>query len=148
MGCSCNIFKKLNYFALDEFLSSETALLKKIANLPTFENVCNIYDLASLLDKIREKWGKAINVSSGFRCPELNKAVGGVSNSGHLTGFAADLQSKDLDGLYKFMKDYLEDNNILFDELLFEKSGNSRWIHFSLYSIDGKQRKKMLTLTV
>lgn len=146
MACSCK-FKTLTYFELKEFLYSEMALLKKIANLPTWEHICNIYALASLLDKIREEWGKAINVSSGFRGEELNKAVGGVSNSGHLTGFAADLISKDLDGLYKFMKNYLEENDIAFDELLFEESGDSRWIHFSLFSVDGKQRKKVLNIS-
>lgn len=71
---------KLKYFELDEFLKSETALAKRIENLPTFEIIENLYELACALDGLRESWKKPIIVSSGYRSYELNKAVGRGDN--------------------------------------------------------------------
>lgn len=72
--------RKLKYFELDEFLNSETALSKRIQNLPTFEIIDNLYELACALDGLRESWKKPIIVSSGYRSYELNKAVGRRDN--------------------------------------------------------------------
>lgn len=82
-------------FSLHEFTDSETAIEKRIDNtLPLYENpeyMANIKRLANYLQGIRNVYGKAIHINSGFRCEALNKAVGGAKNSQHLTGEAADL---------------------------------------------------------
>ena len=83
--------KKIKYFSLSEFITSPTAKRLGIDNLPTFEIVDNLNRLADYLDGIREKLGKPILINSGYRSPILNKAVGGVANSQHLKGLAADI---------------------------------------------------------
>ena len=136
------------YFTLEEFLTSSTARQKSLENLPSFEIVENLKELAAFLDDMREAWGSGINVSSGFRCPKLNEAVGGQPTSLHKKGLAADLQpaNGDFEGFKKFVIDYLKDK--AFDEAIIEsnKKGD-KWIHFQLRSNNGFQRKKVFSLT-
>ena len=91
------------YFTISELCASATAKKKGINNVPNGEETTHLYELiVKLLDVIREAWAEkckqngwgsgGINVTSGFRCSKLNKAVGGVSNSAHLYGYAADTQ--------------------------------------------------------
>lgn len=131
------------YFRLDEFLFSKTAIKKKIANNPSFEIVHCLERFGLLLDRIREAYGKPIYISSGYRNEELNKAVGGVEGSGHLYGWCADLQvAGNLREFANFVKAFLDENNIKFDELLYEKSGKSEWLHFAWKGKEGRQRMK------
>lgn len=83
--------RQIKYFKLEEFIYSETAQRNKIDNTPSDEVVKHLYKLMEFLDGFREYYGSPIRVSSGYRCPKLNKKVGGVSNSAHMTGYAADL---------------------------------------------------------
>ena len=140
----------LKYFTLEEFLTSSTAKQKSIENLPSFEIVEHIKELAKFLDELREAWGSGIRVSSGFRNDDLNKAVGGVKNSAHKTGYAADLQPSN--GKFKEFKEFivkwLKDNDKLFDEAILESNKKTEWVHFQLYSPSGFQRKKVFSLAV
>ncbi len=95
--------KKIKYFKLAEFINSPTANRLGIDNTPSFDVVDNLNRLADYLDGIRAKLGKPILVSSGYRCPMLNKAVGGVANSQHLKGLAADLVCADMESLEKVL---------------------------------------------
>lgn len=80
------------YFKLEELLQSDTALAASIENLPSWSDVDNLRELAVLvLDPIRQAWGQSLKVSSGYRSPQLNAAVGGVPTSGHMEGCAADI---------------------------------------------------------
>lgn len=111
------------YFKVDEFLRSETAEKLAIDNTPTDPTIIdNINYSLTRLNEIREGYGKKIIISSGYRCPELNKAVGGVKDSKHQEGLAVDL-NWDKELLY-----YITDN-MQFDKLIREKAGNTRWIH-------------------
>lgn len=136
------------YFDLEEFLTSSTARQKSIENLPSWETVEHLKELAAFLDPMREAWGSGINVSSGFRNPKLNKAVGGVSTSLHLTGYAVDLQPSNgkLEEFKKFVVNYLKDKN--FDECILERKGKTEWVHLQLWSNNGFQRRKVFSLTV
>ena len=81
-----------SHFCLEEFTASATAKAKGIANVPTQQAVVNITALCiSVLEPLRKWWGKEVKIGSGYRCKVLNQAVGGVYNSQHLTGQAADL---------------------------------------------------------
>lgn len=138
------------YFKKSEFLYSTTALKHKIDNKPQTQDVeNNINELMEFLDDVRVKWGSAILVTSGYRCPQLNELVGGVKTSGHQIGSAADLvpANNKKREFYNFMIEYLKDKE--FDELLLEGNGKgSIWVHFSLKSYQGKQRKKIKELGV
>lgn len=136
------------FFKLSEFTYSATARKYNIDNIPTEEAKKNINTLMEFLDGVREAWGSPIIVSSGYRCEELNDKVGGSKNSGHKYGWAGDLlpSNNKKREFFEFFKEYVKDKS--FDELLLEKSGKSIWIHFSLYSYQGKQRKKIKELDV
>ena len=102
--------------------------------------------IETVLDPIREDWGGPISVSSGYRCDRLNKAVGGAENSGHKYGFCADLQVSGgavrLRLFAKFVKKWMEDHQMKYDELIYESSGGVTWLHFCWIGKDGKQRMK------
>lgn len=122
-------------FTLEELSKSATATRKKIDNTPTKEVTENLKKLANdVLQPIREAYGKPIIVSSGYRCPKLNTAVGGAANSDHKFGAAADIHS---------VSDTVADNKELFDLILkMAKEGkihcrqildeyNYNWVHVS-----------------
>lgn len=82
----------MKYFTLRELTASATASRLGIDNTPSPQAMNNLNALVThLLDPLREKFGRPIYVNSGYRCPELNKAVGGSLTSQHLTGEAADI---------------------------------------------------------
>ena len=152
------------YFKLEEFTYSDTAKALGIDNTPPKDVRFNIAQLINFLDDLRSEWAiklmtddvisdfskGGLVIKSGYRCPKLNKAVGGKATSAHLTGFAADI--KPIKGtvpqFYNFFKEWLEKNNYAFDELIQETKGKTQWVHFALYSINGEQRKKVLKLKV
>ena len=133
--------KRIKYFSLSEFLNSATAKRLRIDNTPSFEVVDNLNKLADYLDVIREKVGKPILISSGFRCPVLNKAVGGVANSQHQKGLAADLICSDMESLEKVLRETGG-----FDQLIKEhcKGSNSFWYHVSVAPRNGKPRQQVI----
>lgn len=125
------------YFTLDELTYSATAKLKKIDNTPNGAIQKNLETLIAVLDKIRAKYGSPIYINSGYRCPALNKAVKGVSNSQHQLGEAADLDTRkgkaENQKLYNLIAQYFE-----YDQLLWENNG--AWIHFSYKAPNRKQK--------
>lgn len=134
--------KRIKYFSLAEFIHSATAKRLGIDNTPTFEVVDNLNRLADYLDGIREKLGKPILISSGFRCHVLNKAVGGVANSQHQKGLAADLVCADMASLEKVLRETGG-----FDQLIKEHRkgfANSFWFHVSVCSRNGKPRNQII----
>lgn len=133
--------KRIKYFSLAEFINSATAKRLSIDNTPTFEIVDNLNRLADYLDGIREKLGKPILVSSGYRCPVLNKAVGGVANSQHQKGLAADLVCADMAKLESVLRETGG-----FDQLIKEhcKGSKSFWFHVSVCARNGKPRNQII----
>lgn len=82
----------MSYFTIEELTRSATANLKGIDNTPSADSVKNMQALIdNILDPLRQAYGKPIRVNSGYRSSALNKAVGGVATSDHLTGRAADI---------------------------------------------------------
>ena len=137
------------YFSLKELIASTEAYKRKIDNTPGEEEKEHLEELMEFLDGIRCAWGSAIIVRSGYRCPELNEAVGGSKKSAHQAGYAVDCvpANNKKKEFFEFCKEYLKSRD--FDELLFEKnSKGSIWCHIALKSIDGKQRRKIRTLEV
>lgn len=137
-----------HYFTIKELTKSDTAYRMKINNTPSPEIKKNLHELIDTLDGIREAWGGPIKVNSGYRCPKLNKAVGGSETSVHMIGFAADLRpaSGEIGRFKEFIKEYLIDNHIEYDQCIIEKSGRTQWVHFGLYNNAGKQRKMLFRI--
>ena len=138
-------------FTLKELCASDIAKKQNIDNFPSFTIAKNLEELTEkLLQPLRTAWNDPIRVNSGYRSKALNDAVKGVQNSVHQDGFAADLYPSNgkIDEFGMFVKDWVTKNNIAFDQLLFEQSGSSKWVHFSLYSSTGTQRRQIQNITV
>lgn len=136
----------MKYFTIEELCYSTVAKKNKIDNTPNEEIIENLTEFTNeVLDKLRENWGSAIKVKSGYRCPLLNKAVGGSSTSSHLFGFAVDLVPVNglIDDFFEFVKNYLLSNNIPFDQIIDEHSGKKHWVHIGLKNTKGLQRKQV-----
>ena len=110
-------------FKIQELLKTSTG----IDNTPNEKELENIEFLLKWLNDNLSSWNFPIIVNSGFRCDAVNKAVGGVDNSHHRLGYAADLTCKDVEGLRDFLKKYLNE----IDQLIYYKKKN--FIHLSLH---------------
>ena len=127
-----NQLKLTPHFSLGEFTQSYTAELLGIENVPNQEHIRNLQNLCQkVLEPIREHLGKPVHISSGFRCPELNHAVGGVMTSQHQYGEAADILVKDFLEAADLVEWIMD--NLSFDQLLMERNRNrsSYWVHVS-----------------
>lgn len=95
------------YFSIKEMTNSQIAKLYHIDNTPTKEVVENLKKVMYILDIVRVHIGKPIFVNSGYRCKKLNEIVGGVQNSMHTKGLAADFRTEekeDIDTMFKFLR--------------------------------------------
>ena len=122
------------HFTLSEFVRSETADRKHIDNTPSPEVVANLRALCrNVLEPARTAFGAPIYITSGYRCPALNAAVGGKPTSQHLRGEAADLQVKGVKNLRKLYN--IIKSHGVFDQLLYETNRTgARWLHVSYTS--------------
>lgn len=140
----------MKYFTLQELTRSDTAESLGINNTPDAAVVGHLEELTErLLDPIREAFGRPIIVTSGYRCPELNKAVGGSPTSAHLQGYAADLVPKDgnVQRFLEFTYWWLLREGKPYDQLIAEtNSKGARWVHIGLYSPQHTQRYENKTL--
>lgn len=132
----------MKYFTIHELTQSETAQQKGIDNTPPPAIKVKLTSLINnLLDPIREAWGDPITVNSGYRCPVLNKAVGGVPTSQHQKGEAADITVGSPE-LNRQLFDLIANGDFDFDQLIDES--NYSWVHIS-YAV-GKNRHAILHL--
>ena len=98
----------------------------------------------AVLDPARERLGKPITVNSGYRCPLHNSKVGGVANSQHMRGEAADVSCED----NKRLAEIIEANG-KYDQLIryLNKAGGIRFIHVSWKRNGANRKMKLTTLT-
>lgn len=130
-------------FSYEEFEKSNTAKEQGIDNKIPDNLKPNISALVkNVLQPARDWINNPINISSGYRSKKLNTAIGGVSNSQHLEGEAADIVTSDNAKLFNYIK-----NNLQFDQLIWEYGDSSQpeWIHVS-YKRDGNNRNQVLTI--
>lgn len=132
-------------FTLEELTASATAKAKGITNNPGQTDIVNLCGLVhNVLQPLRDWWGKEVKIGSGYRSLALNRAVGGVSNSQHMKGEAADLcidgDTQKGKSWFQFIKQHCE-----FDQLIWEKNPKTGayWVHVS-YRCDGKNRKQVI----
>lgn len=135
----------MKYFSLKEMYRSATADRLHINNRPSEQIEMNLKEfIETILDPIREAWGRPIYVNSGYRCPRLNSVVGGARYSGHMYGWCADLRVKDrsIREFADFIKGWMKKNGYAWDEILYESSGGVQWVHFAWKGYRGRQRMK------
>ena len=122
-----------SYFTIDELTRSSKAQKLGIDNTPPAAILAKLQTLITqCLDPIRRIYGRPIIVSSGYRCPALNKAVGGSGTSQHMEGEAADLVPASGGSLKGIFRAAVQFGN--FDQLIIEHSGRSKWVHVSYTS--------------
>lgn len=117
-------------FTLVELISSETALRRGIDNNPPTAAINQLKILVeNVLQPLRDRYGKPINVTSGYRSPRLNKAIGGSSTSQHCFGQAVDftVPKEDYKEVFEIIK------GIEFDQAIWEFGNDHapQWIHVS-----------------
>lgn len=127
-------------FSLFEMIYSVTAKANGINNTPDKAVIQNLQALCkNVLQPLRNHLGVPVIITSGYRCPVLNKKIGGAINSQHILGQAVDFVTpqKDLKIAFDYIKNYLN-----YDQLLYEHSKDGMtWIHVS-YKADGNNRRK------
>ena len=125
------------HFSLAELIASQVATRKGIDNTPAPAIVANLTRLAALLEQVRALVGAPIAISSGYRSPALNKAVGGAASSAHVLGLAADISTAKLTP--KALALLIRQSDIAFDQLIYEGT----WVHIGL--LTGAPRRQVLT---
>ena len=131
------------HFVLSEFLTSPMAEKHGIPNIPLKRHIDRLRNLTlRCLEPTRQRFNLPIQITSGYRCEMLNRLVGGVPNSQHVEGMAADIQiprrhwpfsltteEQMARVLWYWMKDNLSD----YDQLIIEHRGSSYWVHVSCH---------------
>lgn len=115
-------------FKISELIHSDTAARLKINNLPDINSLDNLlYLICECLQPIREYIKRPMIISSGYRCKALNTTVGGVKNSAHLYGRAADFV---INGLTPadIIKSIIK-SGVKYTQLIEEHSGSNHWVH-------------------
>ena len=134
------------HFSLRELTKTRTG----IENVPNEEQVNNLRRLCRWLERLRKRWNDLygegddpIIINSGFRSPEVNKAVGGVATSNHLTGCAVDIRCIGMEQALRYaaiLLDISDQSHEDYDELLIERKRNVIWIHFAVRPSGNRRR--------
>lgn len=136
------------HFKVLEFFTSSKANELSLDNYPldakTYEVVvANLRELANaILEPLRRHYGLPITVSSGYRSPALNEAVGGSTTSQHSKGQAADLQIHGVSALE--VARFVANSTLPFDQVIYEGRGTTIWTHISHDPVKPIQRHQAL----
>jgi hypothetical protein len=124
-------------FTLEELTFSQTAARQGIANVPDKGQIAALQGLCDkVLQPLRDALNAPVIVSSGFRCPALNRLVSGAAESQHLEGKAADIicPTMSADELFK----YVLNLDLPFDQLIYEGGKECVWVHVSFQPLGGR----------
>lgn len=133
----------MKFFSFDEFERSASAQRLNIDNRIPENLKGNVTVLVdAVLDPLREKWGKPITVNSGYRCPALNRAIGGKPTSQHTKGMAADITTGNRADNRRLFQ-MIMDMKLPYDQLINENGFS--WIHVS-HRADGENRGQVFAL--
>ncbi len=134
--------KLSEHFSLGEMTRSNSH--PEIYNIPSHEAITNLTNLSKWLEVLRERAGTPIIINSGYRSPQLNKKIGGVPTSNHLTGCAADIRVENMEQLIRYaaiLLDYADESKQEFDELLIERNRyGAIWLHFAVRPRDNRHK--------
>ena len=135
------------HFTLAEM--TKTSVKTAGGNKPNGKQVENLRRVCRWLERLRQRWNETygngddpVIINSGYRCPEVNKAVGGWRESNHLTGCAADIRCQDKEQALRYaalLQDIGDITREAYDEIIIEKK-NSYWLHFAVRPKDNRRR--------
>ena len=125
-------------FKLNEFTASQTATRKGIDNTPAAPIIERLRMLANTMEQVRTLLGdNSIRISSGYRCINLNRAIGSGDTSAHVQGYAVDFTCPNF-GTPKEVANKIAQSDIKYDQIIYEGT----WIHLS---VDPRNRRDVLT---
>ena len=141
--------KLSEHFTLGEFTRSGSH--PEVYNIPSHEAIANLKRLCVWLEELRrrynDKYGvgeEPIRINSGYRSPQLNRAIGGAANSNHLTGCAVDIRVENMEQLIRYAAILLDISNETkqdFDELLIERNKHGAiWLHFAVRPSNNRRK--------
>ena len=141
--------KLSEHFVLGEMTRSNSH--PEVYNIPTHEAIANLKRVCEWLEVLRKRYNdkygvgeEHIRINSGYRSPQLNKKIGGVPTSNHLTGCAVDIRVADMEQLIRYaaiLLDYADESKQDFDELLIEKNRyGAIWLHFAVRPFSNRRK--------
>ena len=151
--------KLSQHFTLGELC--KTSVKTADGNIPSHVSIENLKRLTKWLEMLRDEWNRRyaevrcqkedgrcsheepIIINSAYRCPQVNKTVGGAPTSNHLTGCAVDIRCEGKEQAIRYaciLLDISDESQEVFDELLIEQSAKSIWVHFAVRP-EGNRRK-------
>lgn len=132
------------HFSLEELTASEIAARRGIDNEPFEGDLFNLKRLAVTLEEVRLLLGGPLLISSGYRTPTLNAAVGGSPHSAHMRGLAADFICPTFGSPYAVAKAIMLSPTMeRVDQLIYEFG---RWVHLAVAEDGVVARQKVLTI--
>ena len=141
------------HFTLAEMC--KTSVKTADGNIPSHVHIENLKRLCGWLERLRDEWNRRygegndpIIINSGYRSPQVNKAVGGAPNSNHLTGCAVDIHVSGMEQLIRYaaiLLDISDERQEDFDELLLERSPKGTyWLHFAVRPSGNRRRVNLI----
>ena len=141
--------KLSEHFVLGEFTKSGSH--PEIYNIPSHEAIANLKRLCGWLEELRKRYNakygvgdEPIRINSGYRSPQLNRAIHGNANSNHMTGCACDIRVSGMEQALRYaviLMDYADESKQEFDELLIEKNRyGAIWVHFAVRPKDNRRK--------
>lgn len=119
------------HFTLEELTRSQLASAFRLHNQPDRDALACLLMLACKLEEVRTLLGnEPIHIISAYRSESVNRAAGGVANSSHLYGLAADFVVPSFGSVFEVCK-AIEASSIAFDQLIYEQ-GNTEWVHLGI----------------
>ena len=147
--------KLSEHFTLGEMTKSNSH--PEVYNIPSHEAIANLKRLCGWLEELRKRYNakygvgeEPIRINSGYRSPQLNRAIHGNANSNHMTGCACDIRVSGMEQALRYavvLMDYADESKQEFDELLIEKNRyGAIWLHFAVRP--SGNRRKVIFLSV
>ena len=141
--------KLSEHFVLGEFTKSGSH--PEVYNIPSHEAIANLKRLCGWLEVLRERYNgkygvgeEPIRINSGYRSPQLNRAIHGNANSNHMTGCACDIRVSGMEQALRYaviLMDYADESKQEFDELLIERNRyGAIWVHFAVRPRENRRK--------